>query len=284
VNALVGQKVAIASDRPQTTRHTIRGIVNRPDAQLILVDTPGLHRPRTLLGSRLNDLVRDTWSEVDLIVAAFPSDQRVGPGDNYLVSQLASLPKQPQFVALATKTDLVSKTRLREHLMAIARLGQEHELTWQDIVPVSALTGDQVDEVADVLLGLLPPGPQFYLDGEATDEPTERVVAELIREAVLELVNDELPHSIAVTIEEMGPRAGRDADRPLLDIYAAIVVERDSQKPIVLGAKAARLKHIGTVARQQISRLFGTPVYLDLRVKVLKDWQRDPKKLARLGF
>jgi len=288
VNALVGQKVAIASDRPQTTRHTIRGVVHRPGAQLVLVDTPGLHRPRTLLGERLNALVRDTWGDVDVVTAAFPADQRVGPGDRYLAGELAALGRAPgggpQLVALATKTDLVAPARLRQHLLSLQRLGEEVGLTWQHIVPVSALTGDQVDEVADVLVSLLPPGPAFYPADVVTDEPTERVVAELIREIALELVDDELPHSITVTVDEMGPRPGREADRPLLDIYAAIVVERDSQKPIVLGAKAARLRYIGTTARRRLSRLFGTPVYLDLRIKVAKDWQGDAKKLARLGF
>jgi GTP-binding protein Era len=315
VNALVGQKVAIASARPQTTRHTIRGIVTRPDAQLVLVDTPGLHKPRTTLGERLNALVRDTWGEVDVVAACFPCDQRVGPGDRYLIGELGRIARgggrndgeipgrgkkilrfaqddnvggarddNVKFVALATKSDLVTPERLRAHLLSLQQAGDELGVPWAHIVPVSALTGDQVDEVADVLFSLLPPGPRFYPEGETTDEPAETVVAELIREAALELVDDELPHSIAVVVEEMGPRADRPADRPLLDIYASIVVERDSQKPIVLGARAERLKRIGTAAREQIARLFGTPVYLDLRVKVLKEWQRDAKKLARLGF
>lgn len=283
-NALVGQKIAIASDKPQTTRHVVRGIVSRPDGQLVLIDTPGLHRPRTLLGERLNDLVRDTWSEVDVVAVCLPANQRIGPGDSYLVEQLARLRNRPILVALATKSDLVSGDRLRQHLMAIQGLEEKLGISWAHIIPVSALTGDQVAEVGDVLLGLLPPGPQYYPDDEFTDEPEEQLVAELIREAVLEGVRDELPHSIAVVVDEMRMRADRPADRPILDIYASMVVERDSQKGIVIGHRGERLRQVGTTARQQIAHLLGVPVYLDLKVKVMKDWQRDPKYLNRLGF
>ena len=283
-NAIVGQKVAIASSRPQTTRHTVRGIVTRPDAQLVLIDTPGLHRPRTLLGERLNDLVYATWAEVDVIGVCLPSDQRVGPGDEYLVAQIAKLPKRPTLVALATKSDLVGRERMAEHLLRIAALEQSHGITWAEIVPVSALTGDQVRLVTDVLIGQLPEGPAYYPEGEATDEPTETLIAELIREAALERVRDELPHSITVTIDEMGLREGRPEDRPLLDVYASLVVERDSQKGIVIGHQGSVLREIGTAARAQLTALLGTPVHLDLKVKVLKDWQRNAKYLNRLGF
>jgi GTP-binding protein Era len=283
-NALVGAKIAIASAKPQTTRHAIRGIVSRPDGQLVLIDTPGLHRPRTLLGERLNDVVRKTWSEVDVVGVCFPADERIGPGDNYLVGELAALPKRPGLVAIATKADLVGAPRMAEHLVAITDLEGKHEIEWAHVVPVSAVTSDQLDVLTDVLLELLPEGPQLYPDGELTDEPEETLVAELIREAALDGVRDELPHSIAVTIEEMGLRTDRPADKPLLDVYASLVVERDSQKGIVIGHQGSRLKKIGAAARQQIETLLGTPVYLDLRVKVLKEWQRDPKQLNRLGF
>ena len=283
-NALVGAKIAIASAKPQTTRHAIRGIVSRPDGQLVLIDTPGLHRPRTLLGERLNDVVRKTWSEVDVVGVCFPADERIGPGDNYLVGELAALPKRPGLVAIATKADLVGAPRMAEHLVAITDLEGKHGIEWAHVVPVSAVTSDQLDVLTDVLLELLPEGPQLYPDGELTDEPEETLVAELIREAALDGVRDELPHSIAVTIEEMGLRTDRPADKPLLDVYASLVVERDSQKGIVIGHQGSRLKKIGAAARQQIETLLGTPVYLDLRVKVLKEWQRDPKQLNRLGF
>lgn len=283
-NALVGSKIAIASSKPQTTRHAIRGIVNRSDAQLIVIDTPGLHRPRTLLGERLNDLVRETWAEVDVIGVCLPANQRIGPGDTYLVGEIARLPKKPHLVALATKSDLVSPARMAQHLLKIASLEAELGITWDAVIPVSALTDDQVDVVADELVKLLPEGPRFYPDGEVTDEPTETLVAELIREAALEGVRDELPHSITVVVDEMAPRQGRPQDKPLLDIFASMIVERDSQKGIVIGHKGERLRAVGTAARHQIAALLGTPVHLDLRVKVLKDWQRDPKHLNRLGF
>lgn len=283
-NALVGTKIAIASSRPQTTRHAVRGIVHRPDGQLVVIDTPGLHKPRTLLGERLNDLVRSTWTEVDVIGVCLPADQRVGPGDRYLVGEIAALRRRPALVAIATKSDLAGPERMAEHLTAIAAMEQALGITWAHIVPVSATTGYQTGLLADRLLELLPPGPPLYPDGEVTDEPEETLVAELIREAALEGVRDELPHSITVVVEEMALREGRPADKPLLDVYASLIVERDSQKGIVIGHRGARLREIGAAARAQIEKLLGTPVYLDLRVKVLKEWQRDPKQLRRLGF
>ncbi len=283
-NALVGAKIAITSSKPQTTRHSIRGIVTRPDSQLVLIDTPGLHKPRTLLGTRLNDLVRDTWTEVDVIGVCLPTNQPIGPGDTFLVSEIAKLPKQPKLVALATKTDIVSGDRLRQHLLDIQALEEKLGISWQAIIPCSAVSGEQVEEVADELVKLLPYGPAFYPDGEVTDEPTEMLVTELIREAALEGVRDELPHSITVVIDEMGLREGRPEDKPLLDIFASMVVERDSQKGIMIGHQGEHLRDVGSRARAQISALLGTPVHLDLKVKVMKDWQRDPKFLNRLGF
>lgn len=283
-NALVGTKIAITSSKPQTTRHAIRGIVHRPDAQLVVIDTPGLHKPRTLLGERLNSLVHETWSEVDVIGVCLPADERIGPGDTFLVNEIAALSERPRLVALATKSDLVSGERMRQHLVAIHALEDKLAVRWEHIVPVSAVSGEQVDEVADVLVSLMPEGPAYYPDGEVTDEPTETLVAELIRESALEGVRDELPHSIVVTVEEMGLREGRPEDKPLLDVYANLIVERDSQKGIMIGHRGSRLREVGSAARGHISRLLGTPVHLDLRVKVLKEWQRDPKYLNRLGF
>ena len=282
-NALVGVKVAITSSRPQTTRTVVRGIVHRPDAQLILVDTPGLHRPRTLLGERLNDLVRTTWAEVDVVAACFPADQKIGPGDRYLTKELGRIRRTTK-VAVATKTDLATPERIGQHLLAIEALGRETGVDWAEIVPVSAVAGDQVKLLEDLLVGLMPEGPQLYPDGDLSDSPEEAIVAELIREAALEGVRDELPHSIAVVVEEMGLREGRDEDHPLLDVHASLYVERQSQKGIVIGHQGARLREVGTAARLQIAAMLGTPVYLDLHVKVAKDWQRDPKQLRRLGF
>ncbi len=282
-NALVGTKVAITSNRPQTTRHTVRGIVHRPDAQLVLVDTPGLHKPRTLLGERLNDVVRTTWAEVDVIGFCLPADQKIGPGDRYIAKELAGIRKTPK-VAIVTKTDLVDSERLAEQLIAVDQLGRELGIEWAEIVPVSATAGHQVSLLADLLTPLLPESPALYPEGDLTDEPEQVMVAELIREAALEGVRDELPHSIAVVVEEMLPREDRPADRPLLDVHATVYIERPSQKGIVIGPKGARLKEVGTKSRRHIEALLGTPVFLDLHVKVAKDWQRDPKQLRRLGF
>ncbi len=299
-NALVGQKVAITSNRPQTTRHTVRGIVHRDDAQLILVDTPGLHKPRTLLGERLNDVVRTTWAEVDVIGFCLPADQKLGPGDKYIVKELAGIRKTPK-IAIITKTDLVESKALAEQLLAVSALAEELGFEWAEIVPVSAVEKEeagrgpsdkggggrgagQVDLLADLIAPLLPESPPLYPEGDLTDEPEMVMVAELIREAALEGVRDELPHSIAVVVEEMLPRTDRPADKPLLDIHANVYIERPSQKGIIIGPKGKRLKEVGTKSRKHIEALLGTPVFLDLHVKVAKDWQRDPKQLRKLGF
>lgn len=282
-NALVGQKVAITSSRPQTTRHTVRGIVHRPEAQLILVDTPGLHKPRTLLGERLNDVVRTTWAEVDVIGFCLPANEKLGPGDRFIAKELAGIRKTPK-VAIVTKTDLVDSKTLAEQLIAVDQLGKELGMEWAEIVPVSAVAGKQVELVADLLIPLLPESPPLYPEGDLTDEPEQVMVAELIREAALEGVRDELPHSIAVVVEEMLPREDRPADKPLLDIHANLYIERPSQKGIIIGPKGKRLKEVGMKSRKHIEALLGTPVFLDLHVKVAKDWQRDPKQLRKLGF
>ncbi len=280
-NALVGQKVAITSSKPQTTRHTIRGVATTDEAQLILVDTPGLHKPRTLLGQRLNDLVRETLLEVDVIGFCLPADQRIGPGDTYIANELTELRsvRRRPVVAIATKTDAVGRDRVAEHLMAIDRLGD-----WDAIVPCSAVSGAQVEEVRDVLASYLPTSPQLYPDGVLTDEPEIIMIAELVREAALEGVRDEMPHSLAVVVEEMTPRADRPDDSPLLDIRVNVFVERSSQKAIIIGRGGSRLREVGTNSRAAIEALLGQRVYLDLHVKIAKDWQRDPKQMQRLGF
>ena len=275
-NALVGDKVAITSNRPQTTRHAIRGIVNRPDAQLVLVDTPGLHRPRTLLGQRLNDLVRDTYSEVDVICVCIPADEAIGPGDRMIIDQVNTVAPRAKKVGVVTKIDRVGPEKVAKQLMELSRLmGEDAE-----VIPCSAKSGKQIDVLTDLLVSLSDEGPAFYPDGELTDEPEDVLMAEYIREAALEGVRDELPHSLAVVIEEVIPREDSD----VVEVHAHLFVERDSQKGIIIGKKGARLKEVGTVARAQIEKLLGTRVYLDLHVKVAKDWQRDPKQLGRLGF
>ncbi|GIF16148.1 hypothetical protein Ate01nite_61800 [Actinoplanes teichomyceticus] len=270
-NAIVGQKIAITSNKPQTTRHVIRGILHRPDAQLVLVDTPGLHRPRTLLGERLNDLVREVWSEVDVIGVCFPADEPVGRGDRFISAEISEL--KAKVIAVVTKVDLVDPQTLAQRLLAISEL-----YDFAEIVPVSAVSGHQVEILTDVMVRYLPESPQLYPDDVLTDEPEQVLIAELIREAALEGVRDELPHSIAVIVEEMLVEGN------LTRIFADIYVERDSQKSIVIGARGARLKEVGSTARVEIERLLGSKVYLDLHVRVAKEWQRDPKQLRKLGF
>ncbi|GAA1375110.1 GTPase Era [Catellatospora chokoriensis] len=270
-NAIIGQKIAITSNKPQTTRHIIRAVLHRADSQLVLVDTPGLHRPRTLLGERLNDLVRATWSEVDVIGLCIPANEPVGKGDTFIAGEIAAL--KATVVAVVTKTDLVDKETLAKQLLAVNALGE-----FADVVPVSAVANSQLDTLVDVMVGHLPKSPQLYPDDMLTDEPEHVLIGEMIREAALEGVRDELPHSIAVLIQEIIPEDG------LTKVYADIYIERQSQKAIMIGARGSRLKEVGTKARLDIQELLGTKVYLDLHVRVAKDWQRDPRQLRRLGF
>ncbi len=278
-NALVGEKVAITSSKPQTTRNAIRGIVHTGNGQLIIVDTPGMHRPRTLLGERLNSVVQATLGDVDVIGFCLPANERIGPGDRFINQQLDAFPRAKK-VAIVTKIDAVPRTAVAEQLLAISGLRD-----WEAIIPVSAVLTDpesrvQLDELLSVLVSLLPVGPALYEDGAVTDETLEHRVSELIREAALEGVGDELPHSLAVTIDDMVERD----DRELLEIYANLWVERDSQKGIVIGRGGERLQQVGARARAAIESLLGKQVFLSLRVKVAKEWQRDPKQLGRLGF
>ena len=273
-NALVGEKVAITSSKPQTTRHTIRGITNRPSGQLILVDTPGIHRPRTLLGERLNALVSATLGDVDVIGMCFPADEPVGPGDRFINEQLDKYPRAVK-IAVITKTDVASKKAVAERLLEVQELRD-----WATIIPVSAVGDDQVDLLADELIALLPEGEALYPLEQNTDEDLEKRISELIRETILEGVHEELPHSLAVTLDDMIQREDKD----LLEIYANVFVERDSQKGIIIGNGGERLKDIGQRSRAAIEPLVGQKVFLSIRVKVAKDWQRDPKLLQRLGF
>ena len=277
-NAMVGTKVGIVSNRPQTTRHAIRGVVTRPAGQLVLVDTPGLHKPRSLLGRRLNDVVRDTLADVDVVVLCVPADEPVGRGDAFIARQLQEL--RAPVVVVVTKTDAASKKQVAEQLMAASRLVEAAE-----VVPVSAVAGDQVELLEDLLIGLLPEGPPMYPEDQRTDDDTERQIAELIREAALEKVRQEVPHSLAVTIEELIRRPDpKRAGAELVEVHALLHIERQSQKPIVLGRQGATIKQIGTEARQGLEQLLGARVHLELHVTVLGEWQDDPKKLNRLGY
>lgn len=278
-NALVGHKVAITSGRPETTRHNIRGIVHGDNYQLVLVDTPGYHRPRTLLGKRLNDMVREALAEVDCVIFCLPANQRIGPGDQFIARELRSVHRP--IIAVATKCDSVPRERVLEHLMAIEKLGE-----WSAIVPVSSFENKGIDRLREVLAQTVPLSPPLYPQDDISDESRETMIAEFIREAALEGVRDELPHSLAVQVEEIIERPKREGDDrpPLLDIHVNVYVERDSQKAIIIGKKGARLKEIGTRARANIEEYLGRRVYLDLHVRTAKDWQSDPKMLQRLGF
>lgn len=280
-NALVGEKVAITSDKPQTTRRAIRGIVNRPAGQLVIVDTPGIHKPRTLLGERLNDLVEQVLGDVDAICFLVPATEKVGPGDRRIAASLDGYPRAKK-VAVVTKTDLASRDQITERLMEADSLRED----WDAVIPLSAMAPDdaadhrQLDVLADELLSLMPEGAALYEEGVVTDESLEDRIAEIIRESALEGVRDELPHSIAVTIEDISERDTGS----MTDIHANVVVERDSQKAIIIGHKGSRLRDVGARARAQIEPLVGTKVFLKLHVRVAKEWQRDPKQLGRLGF
>lgn len=276
-NALVGQKIAITSQRPQTTRHVVRGVVHREHGQLVLVDTPGLHRPRTLLGKRLNTEVRESLTSVDLIVFCLPANEQIGPGDRYIAAELANT--RTPLIAAVTKIDLVNRDQLVEKLLQVQELAE-----FQEIVPVSAVKNEQTELLESLLMSKMPLSPPLYPPGELTDESETVMIGELIREAALEGVTQELPHSLAVVVEEIVPRQRTAEMKPMLDIYADIYVERDSQKAIVIGKGGTRLREVGTRARKEIEALLGARVYLNLHVRTAKDWQRDPKLLKRLGF
>jgi GTPase len=274
LNALLGRKLAIMSDKPQTTRSVVRGVLHRPQGQAVLVDTPGLHKPRTLLGQRLNDLVRGTLGEVDVVCLLVDAVAGVGAGDRFLAAEVGKVATPT--ICVVNKLDAAPRARMAAALQAAAALGD-----WAEVVPVSARTGDQLDLLVELVFAQLPEGRPLYPEGHVTDEPEQHLVAELIREKALAMVRDELPHSVAVLVDEMGPDPERE---DLLVIRATLFVERASQKPIVLGRRGAVLREIGTRARAELEALLGAHVYLDLHVKVAKEWQRDPRQLARLGF
>lgn len=273
INALVGQKIAITSHHPNTTRHAIRGIVNGDGFQAVLVDTPGWHKPKTLLGKRLNEVVNESLQDVDLVLVALPANEAFGAGDQYIIDLLKGT-KAKKFAVL-TKIDTVTKERVPEKLMEIQQLAD-----WDEIVPVSAIKELQVDVVKQLFLDYLPEGPQYYPIDKKSDQSNEKLICEMIREAAIKGVRQELPHSITVTIDEFSKRQGKE----LTDIHATIHVERDSQRGILLGHKGQVLKEIGTKARADIEKLLDQKCFLSLHIKVSKEWQKDPKALQRLGF
>ena len=279
LNHMVGEKVAIVTSVPGTTRNAIRGVVTREDAQLVFLDTPGLTKPRTLLAERLNDLVRETWEGVDLICLLVDAAAGIGRGDEFLASELAGISTRK--IAVANKVDrLRTKEALLPQLDRLTRLlGPDDE--FEEIVPVSATTGDNVDRLMDVLVSHLPEGPRLFPSGRASDQPEAQRAAEIVREKLILRVDDELPHSIAVTVDEIRPSEQRE---DLVEIDAVIHVERDSQKGIIIGKGGATLKGAATDARAQMEVLLGAKVFLTTHVKVAKEWQRDSRQLGRLGY
>ncbi|MEJ5920182.1 MULTISPECIES: GTPase Era [unclassified Corynebacterium] len=274
-NALVGEKIAITADQPETTRHVVRGVVHRPECQIVVVDTPGLHKPRKLIGQRLNDMVAEAYADVDLIALAVPADEKIGPGDRWILDSVKEACPNTPLMGIVTKVDKASRDQVMERLLELHALLGDVEL-----VPVSATSGENLETLAKVIGSQLPEGPKLYPDGHVTDEDQRTRMAELIREAALGGLRDELPHSVAVEIDEILP-----SDRPnCTDVHAVIYVERPGQKMILQGRDGRRLKSTIQKARKELIELMGTNVFLDLRIKVLKDWQSDPKQLGRLGF
>ena len=283
INLLVGEKISIISKQPQTTRHTIRGIVHKKDGQIVLVDTPGIHKPKTLLGSRLNELVKQTWSEVDVVVFCVPADQKIGPGDRFIVQEIHEQIRKPK-IGVLTKIDFVNPNLIVERLIELEKVSKDLGFDWDEIIPISSESEENVDKLSNLIIKYLPEGPELYPSEIFTEEPIETLVAEFIREVALEDLREELPHSLAVTVEKIENAEDRPIDKPLMKIFANIYVERESQKGIIIGQKGSKLKEIGSLARKQIETLVGTKVYLDLQVKVAPDWQTDLKELTKLGF
>jgi GTP-binding protein Era len=281
-NALVGEKIAIVSDRPQTTRRLIRGIVHREVGQIVILDTPGMHKPKTLLGERLNELVIGSLSEVDLVGICIPANEPIGTGDKFILQQV--LQNNKNVFLVITKTDASNPVQIAERIVQATELEAELSFSWRFVVPVSPMDLTNLPELITEIMQALPEGPPLYPDGQLSDQPERELVAEFIREAALQDLREELPHSVTVVVEEMNLRENRDEMKPLMDIFADIHVERDSQKAIVIGRQGAQLRAIGTQARIRIEKLLGMRVHLNLHVRVSPNWQSDPKHLGKLGF
>lgn len=277
VNALVGQKIVITSKHPNTTRNPIRGIISRPQFQMIVVDTPGIHKPKTLLGTRLNAMVAENLESVDAVLICLPVDEAIGLGDEFIAKQVIN--QRRVFIAV-TKIDRVKPEELMAHLAAVSVFTQRLGLKVEEIIPVSAKALDQTELLLQLLAAQLPLSPSLYPEDITTDQAQELMITELIRESAIADLYEELPHSVMVTIDEMGKREGKE----FYDIHATIHVERDSQKSIIIGPQGSRLKAVGIKSRSAIENLLGAKIFLGLHVKISKEWQRDPKALARMGF
>ena len=277
VNALVGTKIVITSHHPNTTRNPIRGIINRDSFQMIVVDTPGMHKPKTALGTRLNSMVNENINSTDAVVLCLPANEDIGAGDEYIAKQIKG--RQEVFLVV-TKVDTVSKSELAAKLVLITEFAQKVGQEKAEIIPISAKNLEQTNLLLDLLAKKLPISPALYPTDINTDQIQELMFADLIREAAIEELYEELPHSVMVTIEEMGERD----NGKIFDISATLHVERDSQKGIIIGPQGSKLKEIGSTARKSIENIVGLQVFLQIHVKVSKEWQKDPKLLAKLGF
>ena len=278
VNAIVGKKIVITSHHPNTTRNPIRGIISKPDYQMILVDTPGVHKPKTLLGTRLNAMVAENLESVDAALICLPVDETIGAGDEFIVKQLGHI--RNIFIAV-TKVDKATKPEiLIAKLVEVSGFVERLGITVKEIVPVSAKREEQTELLMELLSAALPSSPSLYPEDISTDQAAELTITELIREAAIEDLYEELPHSVMITIDEFEKREGKN----FFDIHATLHVERDSQKSIIIGPQGSRLKAIGTTARGNIENFLDAKIFLGLHVKVSKEWQRDPKALARMGF
>ena len=277
VNALVGTKIVITSHHPNTTRNPIRGIINRDSFQMIVVDTPGMHKPKTALGTRLNSMVNENINSTDAVVLCLPANEDIGAGDEYIAKQIKG--RQEVFLVV-TKVDTVSKSELAAKLVLVTEFAQKVGQEKAEIIPISAKNLEQTDLLLDLLANKLPISPALYPTDINTDQVQELMFADLIREAAIEELYEELPHSVMVTIEEMGERD----NGKIFDISATLHVERDSQKGIIIGPQGSKLKAIGSTARKSIENIVGLQVFLQIHVKVSKEWQKDPKLLAKLGF
>jgi GTPase len=277
VNALVGTKIVITSHHPNTTRNPIRGIINRDNFQMIVVDTPGMHKPKTALGTRLNSMVNENIDATDAVVLCLPANEDIGAGDEYIAKQIKG--RQEVFLVV-TKVDTVSKSELAAKLVSVTEFAKKVGQEKAEIIPISAKNLEQTDLLLDLLAKKLPLSPALYPTDINTDQVQELMFADLIREAAIEELYEELPHSVMVTIEEMGERD----NGKIFDISATLHVERDSQKGIIIGPQGSKLKAIGSIARKSIENIVGQQVFLQIHVKVSKEWQKDPKLLSKLGF
>lgn len=279
INALVGEKVAITSHHPNTTRHAIRGILSEDEFQLIFLDTPGLHKAKTPLGTALNRVVDESITDVDIVIQCIPAVEKVGDGDLYIARQLAGNSSIGRICVL-TMIDMIGKTELPKQLMAISELAKKAGFEWDEIIPVSAFTDTQIQLLIDLLVKHSKVGPAFYPKDMKSDQELEKTISELIRESAIAGLFEEVPHSVAVVIDEMSERE----DKKIFDIHASVIVERDSQKAILIGKGGENLKIVGTKARTEIEKKVGMKVFLKLHVKVISNWQKDPKSLQKLGL